>query len=88
MLLNLQYMIQDPDISALKTKRMVEGWEGLDEVHYLDGPVTPRVAVVDLDPSTEELVPGAVFQPPPRGKKTAKYVVDTSTLFATEIFGF
>ena len=60
MKVRLKSMIQDPDISTVDVGRMVEGWDGIDEDHYLDGPMTPRVAVVDLDPNTEQLVPGAV----------------------------
>ena len=57
-------MIQDPEIAHLTTDRLVEDWLGLAEAHYLDGPVTERVAVIDLHPTTEALEPGAVFEPP------------------------
>ena len=64
MRIRLPQMIQDPDISVLDIGRVVEDWTQLDEDHYLDGPVTPRVAVVDLNPTTEKLERGAVFEPP------------------------
>lgn len=69
-------MIQDPDISHLSTGRLVEDWTELDEDHYLDGPVTPRVAVIDLHPTTEELEAGAVFEPPRGGRTFGRYRVD------------
>jgi hypothetical protein len=75
-------MIQDPDIAVVDIGRQVEEWRGIDEDHYLDGPVTPRVAVVDLDPDTEELEPGAVFVPPRRNQKLGRYQVRTNDLYA------
>ena len=53
----LPMMIQDPEISQTDVGRMVEDWIGLDQEHFLDGPITPRIAVVDLDPDTEALRP-------------------------------
>lgn len=55
MRVRLPQMIQDPDLVARDVDRLVEDWTQLDEDHFLDGPITPRVAVVDLDPSTELL---------------------------------
>ncbi len=75
-------MIQDPDIAVTDIGRHVEEWRGIDEDHYLDGPVTPRVAVVDLDPDTEELEPGAVFVPPRRNQTLGRYQVRTDDLYA------
>ncbi len=69
-------MIQDPEISKLEVGRLVEDWTGLDEDHYLDGPVTPRVAVVDLNPNTEELEPGADYLPPAGRRTLGAYRVD------------
>ena len=73
-------MIQDPEISRLPTDRLVEDWLGLAEDHYLDGPVTPRVAVVDLDPTTEALAPAAVFEPPSGRRTFGRYRVDKRTV--------
>jgi hypothetical protein len=76
MKLRAPMMIQDPDLSEMKIGRLVEDWLGIDEDHYLDGPVTPRLAVVDLDPDTEQLEPGAVFLKPERRQKLGRYQVD------------
>jgi hypothetical protein len=69
-------MIQDPEISQMEVGRLVEDWTKIDEDHYLDGPVTPRVAVIDLNPNTEALEPGAVFIPPEGRRKLGSYKVD------------
>ena len=75
-------MIQDPEISQMEVGRLVEDWLRIDEDHYLDGPVTPRVAVVDLDPNTEELVRGAVFIPPEGRRTLGSYKVDRSRIYS------
>ena len=59
----LPMMIQDPDISATDVGRLVEDWTRLDQAHFLDGPITPRLAVIDLDPDTEELQEPVRFEP-------------------------
>lgn len=73
-------MIQDPAIADLKIGRLVESWTGIDEGHYLDGPVTPRLAVVDLDPDTEANVAPAEFLLPTPARKLAGYRVDTKKI--------
>ena len=85
-------MIQDPEIAHLTTDRLVEDWLGLAEAHYLDGPVTERVAVIDLHPTTEALEPGAVFEPPSGRRTFARYRVDKRTVtspqfIAVSVFG-
>ncbi len=80
MRIRLPQMIQDPDISVLDIGRVVEDWTQLDEDHYLDGPVTPRVAVVDLNPNTEKLERGAVFEPPTKRRPLGRYRVDKTAI--------
>ena len=75
-------MIQDPEISQMEVGRLVEDWTKIDEDHYLDGPVTPRVAVIDLDPNTEALVPGAVFIPPEGRRVLGSYKVDRQRIYS------
>src|SRR5687768_14576923 len=91
MRVRLPQMVQDPELVASDGGVFDEDWLGLDEDHFLDGPITPRVAVVDLDPSTEELVPGAVFQLPTRNQKLGRYDVDrddvmSSTFIQVSVF--
>jgi hypothetical protein len=76
MRVRLPLMIQDPALAELAVGRPVEDWLRLEEDHFLDGPITPRVAVVDLDPNDESLVPGAVFQPPNGNRTLGRYDVD------------
>ena len=78
-------MIQDPALSDADIGRLVEEWEGLDEDHYLDGPVTPRVAVVDLHPDDERNIPPARFLPPEGRRKRGKYDV-TKTEIDSDAF--
>ena len=65
MRVRLPMMIQDPEIAQLSAVgRLVEDWLGLEQEHLLDGPVTTRLAVVDLDPDTEELQAAVAFARP------------------------
>lgn len=77
-------MIQDPDLGGIKIERPVEDWLGIDEDHYLDGPVTPRVAVIDLDPDTEALQTGAVYEPPSGGRTLGRYDVDRNDIYSPD----
>jgi hypothetical protein len=72
----LPMMIQDPVLAQTAVGRLVEGWRGLEQEHVLDGPITPRVAIVDLDPDTEELQPPVTFLPPDAARKRGRYDVD------------
>ena len=76
----LPMMIQDPEISQTDVGRMVEDWIGLDQEHYLDGPVTPRIAVVDLDPDTEALRPAVKFQPPSGSRTLGRYAANRNAV--------
>jgi hypothetical protein len=69
-------MIQDPELSKLDVGRLVEDWTMLDEDHYLDGPITPRVGVIDLNPDNEQLEPGAIYEPPNGKRKLGRYDVN------------
>lgn len=50
-----------------------------EEEFYLDGPTTRRMAVLDFDPDTKELFPGACFKPPAGGRKTGEYEIADET---------
>ncbi|HEY7971072.1 MAG TPA: hypothetical protein VID95_13840 [Candidatus Limnocylindrales bacterium] len=76
----LPMMIQDPEISQTDVGRMVEDWIGLDQEHYLDGPVTPRIALVDLDPDTEALRPAVKFQPPAGSRTLGRYAANRNAV--------
>jgi hypothetical protein len=71
----LPLMIQDPLATQLKGMPMVERYEFENEAFFLDGPVTERIAVLDFDEKTGELLPGAVFIPP-QNKAPGSYDVE------------
>lgn len=72
----LPMMIQDPEIAETAVGRMVEDWKGLEQDHFLAGPITPRLAVVDLDPDSETLLDPVPFEPPSGGRTLGRYTVD------------
>ncbi|MHB8069670.1 MAG: gluzincin family metallopeptidase [Desulfobaccales bacterium] len=47
----------------------------IEEDFFLDGPTTRRLAVLDFNPDTGELFPGARFKPPPAGKILGGYEI-------------
>lgn len=76
-IVKLQFLIGDPSqLAALPAQgQMLQGWDyGTDEP-MLNGPVSRRVAVIDFDPDTGGVLPGAVFKPPEKGAVEARYVI-------------
>jgi hypothetical protein len=63
----LPIMLDDPQISTLAGLDNSEEFITRDEDFFLDGPVSRRVAVLDFDPQTGQILPGARYVPP--GKK-------------------
>jgi hypothetical protein len=72
MKVRLKMMIQDPRFSPQGGKRRIEGYDVSTE-EFADGPVTKRVAVVDLDANTGQPVARARFVPPKLGRKLGKF---------------
>ncbi len=68
-------MVQDPLTAAQKGLKIVEEFDITREQFLLDGPVSERVAVLDFDPATGAIQPGARFQPAPEGRKLGKYAI-------------
>lgn len=66
-------MIQDP-LTKRYDLRITEGFIPKIDDHFLDGPITSKIAVLDFDPKTGELVKGATFSPPDEGRKRARYL--------------
>jgi hypothetical protein len=81
----LPLIVQDQAAAAKKGMRPVErfGFD-TDEV-FLDGPVSARVAVLDLDPKTGRLRRGAGFRPP-AGKTPGTYDVANERDFEARDF--
>ena len=58
----------------------------LEDDFFLDGPTTRRLAVLDFDPDTGELFPGARFKSPPPGNVLGGYeVADENDLNARDL---
>lgn len=69
-------MIQDPFVAQVKgMDRLTEQFVIKRESFFLDGPITRRVAVLDLDADTGALHPGSRFGPPKPGRKRGTYEI-------------
>ena len=78
-------MIQDPITAKYKGMSVKEGFDIEREDFFLDGPVTRRVAVLDLDAETGDLLPGASFRPPPPGRVLGGYAIaDEDDVYAPD----
>jgi hypothetical protein len=66
-------MIQDPLTSRYKGMDPTEEFFVDREEFFLDGPITKRVAVLNLDPNTGVLRPGVPFEPPSGGRVLGRY---------------
>ena len=53
-------MIQDPQLSLRGDLKVTEGYDAVRE-YFLDGPIIENVAVLEFDPVTDEIKPGAHF---------------------------
>jgi hypothetical protein len=81
-------MIQDPVVAEAKgMARLTEGFVVQDEAFFLDGPVTGRVAVLDLDAETGELHPGVPFVPPQPGAVRGSYRLEDPDDVQSREFG-
>jgi hypothetical protein len=81
-------MIQDASVAQAKgMRRLTEGFIVKDEAFFLDGPVTRRVAVLDLDAETGDLHPGAPFIPPKEGRQRGSYGLDDPDDVQSRDFG-
>lgn len=55
----LPMLVQDQALKGVS--KLAEGFEVTTEPYFLDGPVTERIAIVDFDERTGELLPGTPF---------------------------
>src|SRR5687768_739647 len=85
MKVKLPLIVQDQAASAVKGMRPVENFNvDRDEV-FLDGPVSSRLAVIDLHPTTNRLRRGARFQPP-AGNRPGTYSIANENDFESQDF--
>jgi hypothetical protein len=66
-------MIQDPTTTNIMGIKPVETFFAQSEDSYLNGPVTDRIAVLDFDAETGELLPGVKFVQPGKNLPHFKY---------------
>jgi hypothetical protein len=69
MRLRVPVIVKDPEVSDFKEIAPTETITIESEDMFLDGPISPRVAILDLDPATGRLRPGVRVRAPkdPRG---------------------
>lgn len=68
-------LIKDPVTTEFLELEAVEFVTIKDEDFFLDGPVSKRVAVLDFDPRSGALLPGAKFRPPAGKQKFGGYEI-------------
>jgi hypothetical protein len=74
MKLRLPIIVKDPEVTAYKEVAPTESIE-IDEEFFLDGPINGRVAVLDFDETTGDLMPGTRFLAPANGRAIGRYDV-------------
>lgn len=85
MRVSVPVMIQDPSLKG-PSKVDTEKYDKETFSCFLDGPITDRVAIIDFDPATGQVVPGAPFEPPKGRRKTARYIVKDTTKYEAADF--
>jgi hypothetical protein len=70
----LKYMDSEPGDGPANGKSLMQGWEYEADEPLLDGPISRRVAVIDLHPETGAVMPGAHFVRP-QGRTLGRYEV-------------
>ncbi len=76
MKIQIPVMIQDPKWFKIQGLGRAKERPYFEEEFFLDGPVSRRVAILDLDPETGRLEPGVPFRPPTGGQKLWRYELD------------
>jgi hypothetical protein len=66
-------LVQDPQVAALEGLALAEGYNA-QEPAFGDGPSCGRVKIVDRDPMSQSLLPGAVYSPPPKNRRLGAYL--------------
>jgi hypothetical protein len=82
MRVRIPLMIQDP--ATARHKGMESLYENVfvEEDFFLDGPITKRVAVLDFCQKSGELLKGARFSPPKKGRVLGSYEVNGKDIYS------
>lgn len=84
-LVRLKFMSTEPGHAPNGARTLMQGWDYRPEEPLLDGPVSRRVAVIDLDPDTGPVSPGARFVPP-KGRTPGRYEIKNELSFKSADF--
>jgi hypothetical protein len=85
MRIQVPVMIQDPKLSEIDGLERIKEQHTVDEGFFLDGPVSWRVAILDLDPETGKLGPGVPLRPPTGNQTLWRYVLaDADDVYARD----
>lgn len=76
MKIRIPMMIQDPKWATLEGLERKTEKPYFEEDFFLDGPVSRRVAILDLDPTTGKLEKGVPFRPPTGSQTLWRYKLD------------
>ena len=93
MKVRVQVLVKDPDVARWKDVPLFENFVIDSEDVFLDGPIGRRVAVLDFDPQSGQLSPGARFLPPTAADGFGSFafktgsVLDDPTFVQTVVFG-
>lgn len=68
-------IVKDPEVSRHKGMHPTESVEIETEERYLDGPISPRVAILDFDPKSGRLEPGVKFVSPTKPDAAGSYAI-------------
>ena len=60
-------LVKDPEVAKYKDINLTQPFTIENEDFFLDGPITRRVAMIDFDPQTGGIVPGARLRPATNG---------------------
>jgi len=86
-------LVKDPDVARWKDVPLFENFVIENEDVFLDGPIGRRVAVLDFDPQSGQLNPGARFVPPAGTDGVGSYAIamgsalEDPTFVQTAVFG-
>jgi hypothetical protein len=80
-------IVKDPEVTDWKGVPPTEPFVITSETVFLDGPVTPRVAILDFDEKTGQLEPPVSFEAPASPERPGRYVAARSPREAGEPVG-
>ena len=66
-------LVKDPEVAKYKDIKLTQSFTIENEDIFLNGPISRRVAVVDFDPKTGTVVPGARLLPPKGNSDFSEY---------------